>query len=88
MVAIGQVGKEVGPEAELRVNFIATSHSDTRTAPLHYLSQIGTQLWTGDACTVAPGIVEKAQREIETSADRDATRVACDIGECRELAMH
>ena len=38
--------------------------------------------------TAVPVKFETAQREIESSADRNATRVTCYIGKRRELAMH
>ena len=38
--------------------------------------------------TAVPVKFETAQREIESSADRNAIRVTCYIGKCRELAMH
>ena len=38
--------------------------------------------------TAVPVKFETAQREIESSADRNATRVTCYTGKCRELAMH
>ena len=47
-------------------------------------SRLGVQT----SITAVPVKFETAQREIGSSADRNATRVTCYIGKCRELAMH